>query len=225
MKLAEKIIELKDGRKIRVSEASFDMGIAQGRMQEEARADRARLNGSGDPVQLFFLESYYAALRSCSLGEDIPSLGEALEMDPEDLDRWHLSLIEVNPLDYIPVDRLAEGRIEFRDGSSFRIRSGYLPSVQLRRARLEAEALAREEDKEEPKDIFAVYLYPLLASCSHGEGDLPGAEELRKSWPQSEIYRWRDAVKEVNPQWFGEAGEPAPEPEAIQKKKGKSRVK
>lgn len=204
MKLAEKEFRLTDGRELKVVEASWDRASARSSIEEQARADKARLNGSGDPILLYFKEVYYASLASCSIGS-IPSAEEALELSAPDLDSWWLAVVSVNQSTYAEVDRSAEARLEFRDGSIFRIISSYLPSVTMKRLRLEREALAREEDPDKPKDVFACYLYPILASCSIPEsGELPSAQEVRSSWPEAEIYKWREAVQAVNPQWFGE---------------------
>jgi hypothetical protein len=218
MKLAEKEFRFQDGRELKVLEASWDRASLRSTIEEQARADKTRLNGSGDPVLLYFKEVFYASLASCSLG-NVPSAEEALSLPDQDLDSWWLSVVEVNPETYARVDRAVEGIVEFRDGSSFRILSGYLPSVTMRRLRLEAEALGREEDREHPKDVFSVYLYPILASCSIG--DIPSAEEIRKTWPEAELYKWRDAVEQINPQWFSsdiQIGTPAQAESELKKK-------
>lgn len=229
MNLAEKEFRLSDGRELRVLEASWDRASARSAIEEQARADKARLNGSGDPVLLYFKEVFYSSLASCSIGP-VPSAEEALELPAQDLDSWWLSVIEVNPSVYAEVDRSAEDRVEFRDGSIFRIISGYLPSVAMKRLRLEREALSREEDPNNPKDIFSAYLYPILASCSINDfGSIPSAQEVRSSWPEAEIFKWREAVEKINPQWFGEieigSTSPDPEKDPELKKKGKSRKK
>jgi hypothetical protein len=199
MERARKQVNLHDGRSLTVEESTWESAARRSAIEERARRERAQANGSADPVLFYFLENYYSFLASCTLGE-IPEAKEALELPAEDLDSWFNSIVEVNPESFLELDRWASSEVEFRDGSRFRILSAYLPSVTLRRIRLEEEALSREEDRNNPKDIFSVYLYPILAACSIGE--IPDPETIRREWPESQIYKWRDAVKEVNPQWF-----------------------
>jgi hypothetical protein len=204
MDLAKLSFTFSDGREIEVFESTWESSSMRTRIEEKARADKARLNGSGDPVFFFFLETFYSYLASCSRGS-VPAAEEAYTLPDPDLDGWLLSVIEVNPESFVSVDRSRKGEVSFRDGSRLEIVSGYLPSVTMRRARLEEEALKREEDRNNPKDVFSVYLYPILAACSIG--DLPSAGEIRSSWPEAEIYKWRDAIKEINPHWFGSTEE------------------
>lgn len=204
MKRARKEVTLTDGRRFLVEESTWEHSGARSAIEESARAEKAKLNGSGDPVYFYFLEQFYSALISCSFGE-IPTPEEALDLPSEDLDRWYEALAECNPGLFRPLDLSSESRVEFRDGTSFRLLSSSRPSVVMKRARLEEEALRREEDRDNPKDIFAFYLYPILAACSIG--DVPPPDEVRKDWPETEIYKWRDAVREVNPHWFMSAEE------------------
>lgn len=191
-----------DGRKIEVTESTWESSSVRSMIEEQAQRDRARLNGSGDSVFLYFMEAFYSYLASVSSGE-VPSPEDAIALPDEDLDGWFLSVVSVNPEGFVKVDRADTGEITFRDGSTYTIISSYLPSVTLRRARLEAEALKREADPEHPRDVFAVYLYPVLASCTIGEVPLPPPDEIRSGWPEMEIYKWRDAVEAVNPHLFG----------------------
>ena len=221
MLLSRASLALSDGRKMEVSESTWESASIRSRIEEQARTDRARLNGSGDPVFLFFLETYYSYLASVSSG-DVPSAEEALALSNPDLDAWYLAVVDVNPDSFVKFDRHKTGEVSFRDGSRFEIVSSYLPSVTMTRVRLEEEALKREPDRNNPKDIFGVYLYPLLASCS--QGDIPSAEVVRSTWPESEIYKWRDEVEAVNPQLFGEAVS-VEETKALEKKSSRRRVK
>lgn len=221
MDLARKKFTFTDGREIEVFESTWESASIRSRIEERARSDRSRLNGSGDPTFLFFMETFYSYLASCSRGA-VPEAEEAYTLPDEDLDRWYLSVVEVNPESFIRVDRTARGEVEFRDGSRFEIVSYYVPSVILRRMRLEEEALRREPDPNNPKDVFAVYLYPILASCTIGE--LPGPQTVRETWPELEIYKWRDAVADVNPQLFGDVEKLASqETRAVEKKSKKPR--
>lgn len=205
MDIARKTIKLEDGREISVFESTWEASANRTRIEETARADRLRLNGTGDPVFLFFLEVYYSYLGSCSSGS-IPSPEEAFSLSDRDLDHWYRSIVEVNPEGFKKIDFDLTGEVVFRDGASFRIVSAFLPSVTMKRVRLEEEGLRKEADREKPKDVFSVYVYPLLASCSIGE--IPSPEEV-KTWPEVEIYKWRDAVEQVNPHLFETAEERA----------------
>lgn len=226
MEITRKSFTFEDGREITVSESTWEASAARARIEEQARADRTRLNGSGDSVFLFFLETFYSYLASCSSGP-IPSPEEAFRISETDLDQWYETVVSVNPENFIKVDRAARGSVTFRDGSGLEIVSSFLPSSVMRRVRLEDEALRLEEDKENPKDVFRVYLYPVLGSCSRG--DLPSAQEVKSNWPEVEIYKWRDAVSEVNPHLFGSTEEiekrTAQESKTLEKKRGRSRVK
>jgi hypothetical protein len=225
MERARKEITLTDGRKLLVEESTWESAGKRSAMEENARAEKAKLNGSGDPVRFYFIETFYAYMVSCSTGSSLPDVFDALSLPDQDLDSWFEAVVEVNPDSFLQVDRSAESEVVFRDGSSFRIVSAYRPSVALRRVRLEEEALQKEADRDNPKDIFSVYLYPILAACSIGE--TPSPDEIRSTWPETEIYKWRDAVKEINPQWFNTSEEEADrtlaQSQETQKKRGKSR--
>lgn len=220
MERARKTIKLSDGREITVEESTWETASKRSAMEERTRAEKSKLNGSGDAILFYFVETYYSYMSSCSTGS-FPDPLESLSLPDEDLDRWYEAVIEVNPEAFLPVDRSREGEVVFRDGSSFRIVSSYRLSVSMKRARLEEEALRKEEDRNNPKDVFSVVLYPILASCSIG--DVPDPETIRRTWPETEIYKWRDAVKEVNPQWFMSDEQLLEQAQAVEKKRPKSR--
>lgn len=221
MDLSRKEFTFTDGRKISVSESTWETATRRSQITETERARQAQLNGSGDPDLFFFVEEFYSYMASCTSG-DIPSPEEALSLSAPDLDGWLLAVIEVNPESFIKVDRKKRGEVTFRDGSRFEIVSSHLPSVTMKRKRLESEALKREPDPDHPTDVFAVYLYPILASCTLG--DVPSIDEIRNHWPETELYKWRDAIEAINPHWFygsGTAEEATRQDKEITKKKEK----
>lgn len=203
MQRARKPFLFSDGREVEVWESTWETASTRTATEERSRAEKAKLNGSGDPTYFYFIEAFYSFIASCSTGS-IPTESEAFSLSPQDLDEWYKAVVEVNPESFLPVDFEKKGSVTFRDGSTFEILSSYLPSVTMRRVKLEEEALKREEDRDHPKDVFSVYLYPILASCSTSqEGEIPSPQEIRATWPEMEIYKWRDAVEAINPQWFG----------------------
>lgn len=224
MDLSRKTFTFSDGRKVEVFESTWESSTLRSRITETARANQARLNGSGDPDFLFFIEEFYSYMASCTSG-DVPSPEEAYTLPDTDLDGWLLAVIEVNPESFIKIDRTARGEVTFRDGTRFEIVSSYLPSVSIKRKRLETEGLKKEPDPNNPKDVLSVYLYPILAACSIGE--IPSPDEIRQGWPEMELYKWRDAIEEINPHLFGstvEAGERSlQEEKALEKKKERPR--
>lgn len=204
MDLSRKDFTFSDGRKVSVFESTWESSTLRSRITETARANQARLNGSGDPDYLFFIEEFYSYMASCTSG-DFPSPEEAYTLPDPDLDGWLLAVIEVNPDSFLKIDRMKRGEVTFRDGTRFEIVSSFLPSVVMKRKRLETEGLKREPDPNNPKDVLSVYLYPILASCSIG--DIPSPDQIRQEWPEMEVYKWRDAIEAVNPHWFGSAAE------------------
>lgn len=229
MDLERRPFRFSDGREIIVSESTWESSSIRSRIEERIRLDQASQNGNEDPVFFFFVKNFYSYLASCSSG-NVPSAVEAYTLPDEDLDAWLEKVIEVNPESFVKVDRRQVGEISFRDGSRFQIVSSYLVSATMKRARLEEEGYQKEKDRENPKDILAVYLYPLLASCSIAlSGKIPEIDELRSEWPEGEIYKWRDAVELVNPHLFGSTEEKEEralvEGQEIEKKRRKRRAR
>ncbi len=226
MERTRKPFTFSDGREVEVWESTWETASNRSAMEERSRAEKAKLNGTGDPAYFYFVEAFYSFMASCSTGT-VPEAKEALSLSNEDLDGWYKAVVDVNPESFILVDYEKRGEVVFRDGSVFEIVSSYLPSVTMRRVRLEEEALRKEEDRDNPKDIFGVYLYPILAACSVGE--IPGPSEIRSSWPESEIYKWRDAVEAINPHLFGTPEQvqkrTMQEVQEVEKKSAKSRKK
>jgi hypothetical protein len=194
---AQKPFTFTDGREIVVQEANWDIAATRDQIRETALADKAKLNGSGDPELLYFHEVYYSYLASCSTG-NVPDLHAAFGLAPVDLDGWYQVVMDVNPRWFTVTDQSIQEPIEFQDGLTLIIVSAYRPSAVMKRLHLELEA-----ERADPGhlDVFAWYIYPRLAGCT--EGDLPAASELRTQWPETEIYKWTDAARRINPHWFG----------------------
>ncbi len=194
---AQKRYQFSDGRRVVVQEANWDIAAIRDRIREEASAEKARLNGQGDPELLYFHEVYYSYLASCSSG-DVPDLQNAFHLPASDLDGWYQTVMDTNPSWFVEADQSAQEIVKLRNGLTLTVVSANRPSAVLRRLHLEVEA-----ERADPGhlDIFNWYIYPRLAGCTIGE--IPTAAELRSAWPETEIYKWTDAAKRVNPRWFG----------------------
>src|SRR6185436_15001958 len=104
-----------DGREVVVEESTWETGDKKTAIEERSRVEKAKLNGTGDPIYFYFIEAFYSFLASCSSGP-VPDAQEALSLSDQDLDGWYLSLVEVNPESFLPVDYSKKGKVEFRDG-------------------------------------------------------------------------------------------------------------
>jgi hypothetical protein len=54
-------------------------------------------------------------------------------------------------------------------------------------------------DSQLKRQNFRMNIYPRLMACS--DGDVPD-EDTAFTMPGAELYKWFDAAKEVNPEWF-----------------------
>jgi hypothetical protein len=221
---AQKSFKFSDGRQVIVQEANWDIAAVRDRIVEEVIARRGELKEKGDPELLYFHEFYYSSLASCSTG-DVPDLQSAFHLPADDLDGWYQAVMDTNPQWFLETDQSAQEVVTFRDGRTLTVISANRPSVVMRRLHLETEAERNAPDKRKI-DVFAWYIYPRLAGCT--VGDIPSADELRREWPEAEIYKWTDAAKRVNPRWFGSPQESAErlQTETLQqekKRKGKRR--
>lgn len=213
-----------DGSQIEVWQASWDMSMDRREIEDQARAEKAKQNGSGDPELFFFHEEIYAGLAACSSGE-IPELQKAFHLHPQDLDGWWQTAREVNPGWYEPGE-LIEHAIKISDGSAITVLSKR-PSVVIRRFHLDREAERGAPLDNSRKEIFRVIYYPKLAGCS--TGDVPSMEEARTQWGEEDLQAWYDAAKQVVPEWFLSLEELALQnqqrTETITKKKSRRRAK
>lgn len=214
-----------NGLILTVWESSWDSSMAMSAIEAEARTAREKANGTGDPEFFYFWEKIYPTLAALSTG-DVPSPEEAFKMDPYELDHWFEAAREVDPA--LLGDQVIEPEVvTFRDGSSITVLPDYLPSVLMRLHRLESEVEAGTPMNDVSAETFRILFYPRLAACS--TGDVPGMDEARSEWPTSELDKWYNAARRVNPTLFLPLEEIALEnrqkAEEAQKKRPRSRRK
>lgn len=223
MQIQTETLKLSDGRTITVSEN--DWGIAR---RLKHLTDQARQSESVEDQKsawIYFQRDLYPLLAAPSTG-DVPDVIDAYAMPRDELDLWYLAVWRLNAEWFAkPFDE--ETRIEtviFRDGSKIKlVEESGMPGIVLRLLDLEDEAMLEPNDDPDIQ-IFRLSFYPKMAACVI-EGDVPPADLLRK-WPTSEINKWYEATRRVNPEWFlqldaisDEAQRAATEREKEQKKK------
>lgn len=196
MPLKRKDFTFSNGNKVTVSEASWDISMLRLEIEQQARADRARLNGSGDPDLLYFHEMIYSDLAAASDGS-VPSLQDAFQLAPEDLDAWQLAVAEVNPNWYAAQSHEQE---EIEIGERKITVLSLRPSVLMRRNQLETLAQKKSPSENIRQQVFRQAYYPRLAACSLG--DIPTEEEARSEWSTEDLQIWYDAAKRQIPFWF-----------------------
>lgn len=183
-------------RKIVVSENDWDSSRRLNRLTEEAKQS---VNG-GTSAFDFFRKHFYPLLAAVSSG-DVPSAQAAFGLPRADLDRWYVTVWELNP-DWISDEFGRESKTEtvtFRDGSNLTVREARgLPSFLLQLIELEDEAAVNPSDDPDIQ-MFRQAFYPKMAACVIGA--CPDAQTMRK-WPTTEISKLYDAAKLVNPEWF-----------------------
>ncbi len=209
-----------DGRQVVVHEANWDIAAERDRIIDDALAQKSQ---GGDSELLYFQEIYYSYLAPCSSG-DVPDLLTAFHLPPDDLDGWYQAVIDTNPSWFLKVDRSFQEVIKFRGGLRLTVVSGLRPSSVMRRMHLELEA-KRATGSKDRLDVFRWYIYPRLAGCTRGA--VPSADELRREWPETEIYRWTDVARRGTPTWFSSPQQAAEQVQAetlqTEKKKDKRR--
>lgn len=192
----QKDFAFRDGRSLVVWQANWDMSMERNAIEEQARADRVKLNGSGDPALLYFQEMIYADLAAASVG-NVPALQEAFHLDPEELDAWHLAVANVNPSWYAVTEYTQE---DIQIGDHKLTVLSLRPSVLMRRMQLELEAEKQPPTNNASRELFRMTIYPRLAACSLG--DLPTEEAARQEWGLDELNVWYGAAKRQIPSWF-----------------------
>lgn len=219
---ANKNITLSNGLSLVIWQANYDMSLDRETIEQQAQEDRARLNGTGDKLLLFFQEIIFSSLSAFSTGS-VPSLDEAFKLPPEDLDKWHLEIANLNPGFYV-VREYKEKQIEI-GGRKITVLSNR-PSVMLKRVSLEAQAEKEPMLDNPKKEFFRVSQYPRLAGCSIG--DVPTMQEALTDWTIEELDQWYQSAREVLPAWFltnEELVQKETEQQKEDKKKSRKRVR
>jgi hypothetical protein len=192
----QKAFTFPNGSSLVVWQANWDISMERNAIEEQARADRARLNGSGDPELRYFQEMIDSGLAAASEG-DVPALATAFQLPPEDLDAWHLAVAEVNPTWFTATDYQQE---EIQIGERTITVLSLRPSVLMRRMHLEQAASLQTPSTNAGQETFRAVYYPRLAGCSLG--DVPTEAEARTDWSIDELQVWYDAAKRLIPSWF-----------------------
>lgn len=185
-----------NGVSISIWQANWDQSMERSAIEEQARADRARLNGTGDPELLFFQENIYAGLAAVSEGA-VPPLEMAFKLLAHDLDDWYMHVQEMNPTWYL-VSEFKEIPIKLGD-YEFVVQS-MRPSVLMRRMHIETEFGKQPPLPNIKQEVFRIGYYPKLAGCS--VGNVPSMEAARTELTETELQSWYDAGKQMIPSWF-----------------------
>lgn len=185
------------GSQIEIWQPSWDMSMELREIEDLARAEKAKQNGSGNPDFFYFYEQIYAPLAACSEG-DVPTAESAFTLSPPDLDGWYQVARQVYPR-WFESGELTERVVTFSDGSTLTVLSKR-PSVLLRRFQLEQEVDRGEPLESIKKEAFRVNYYPKLAGCSIG--DVPTMEVARTQWGEDDLQAWYDGAVQVIPEWF-----------------------
>jgi hypothetical protein len=192
----QKDFTFSNGDSLVVWQATLDISMSRAEIEEQARSDRAKLNGSGDKELLFFHEVIYPGLAAASEG-DVPAVADAFRMTPTDWDAWHLAVAEVNPRWYtIHEYRQEEVEISGRKITVLSLR----PSVMMRRVHFEREAEKGPALLSPRREAFRIVQYPMLAGCSIG--DVPSFDEALKEWSEDEMQAWYEPARRLVPEWF-----------------------
>jgi len=194
----QKAYQFQQGPQIIAWESSWDIDMARSAIEQDARQQKAKLNGQGDPELLYFHEMIYAPLAACSTG-DVPSVEVAFHLSPDDLDGWFEAVREVNA-DWFEESRTKPETVELRDGSTITVLPADVPSILMKLHRLESEAEKGPQADSVSAETFRLIYYPKLAACS--TGDVPTMNEARAEWPTSELDKWYQAARRVNSRLF-----------------------
>lgn len=203
LKQKEVLLDKSGNRKILVSEAGWDYSF---RFSELEKAIEALLekNPEQDKTFQFFCQNFYPLMASCVVGGDLPSPEEAFMLGRTFLDNWYLSFWELNE-DIVGVPYVKEIRHEvvtFRDGTSLTIWESHgLPSFVLKLVQYENEALDHPVTDDPQGQMFYTLFYPKMAASCNGSSNIPDPFEVR-NWARTEINKWLEASRRMNPQWY-----------------------
>jgi len=222
MDLKKKEVFLGKGKPVTlVSESGWDYTF---RFSEIEKTFQKMFEQEGyDKLFKFFCENYYSLMAACSSGY-VPEPEEAFSLPRLYLDNWYLTVWEMNEeiIGKPYLKSLEHEEVVFRDRSSvFVWAANGMPSFILRLAELEFYAEEHPFEDDPKGQVFQSSFYPKMAACCNGS-DPPEAAEVR-SWPRSEIYKWMEASRRLNPDWYITVEKKAEEAEVKKQKKTKKR--
>lgn len=102
MDLLSEVVELRDGKKITVTEANWPADICFGELERIARE-----NPDKDPSRQFYNLMIYPKLAACSSG-DVPVQEEAYLMPSVLHEKWYAAAKRLNPNWFDPLEKAAE---------------------------------------------------------------------------------------------------------------------
>lgn len=161
-----------------------------------------------DPAQSepfkFFCRNYYSLMASCVVGK-VPTPEEAFSIPRSSLDMWYLAVWELNEdlMGVYEVENIGvTEEVIFRDDSSLTVhKSNGLPSFVIKLFELEQKAISEPIEGDPQGQMFLSFFYPKMAASCNGSESVPSGSEVRR-WPRSEIEKWLNASRRVNPEWF-----------------------
>jgi hypothetical protein len=222
MQLRQKEVVLDQGRKIVVCEAGWDYSFRFSEMEKELEPVLADPNHN--ETFKFFCRNYYSLMASCVV-DNVPTPQEAFSLSRMYLDNWYLTVWELNEdIIGLPCPKTIEHEeVKFRDGNSVVVwQSQGLPSFVIKLIELENYATEHPLENDPQGQMFISLFYPKMAASCNGSGDIPSAIDVR-NWPRSEIAKWMDASRRLNPNWYTITEKEQEEVAAERKKKVRKR--
>jgi hypothetical protein len=217
----EVILDATGARKIVVSEAGWDYTFRFDATDKEIQ-QKLRDPNHND-VFKFFCTNYYSLIASCAEGE-VPTAEEAFALPRLYLDNWYLTVWELNEeiIGSPCIKELESEKVTFKDGEYLYVfRSSGLPSFVLKMVELETYAVQHPVENDPQGQMFCSIFYPKMAGACNGSV-VPNALTVR-NWPRSEIAKWLDASRRLNPEWYAVSEETQKEKVSQTKKKARKR--
>jgi hypothetical protein len=126
--------------------------------------------------------------------------------------------------------KLLEETVTFRDGSTVTIREAdWIKGLEIAEIEAGVRLAYKAQEEADPsilddptyvkRKAFAQFIYPKISVCCiNGHPSLEEALVM----PATEVLKWYDAAKRVNPDWWETSEVPDPKDEEAKKKDGKS---
>ena len=102
MELKSEVVELRDGRKITVTEANWSADVHLSELERAASKKEEK-----DPSKQFYIVAVYPKLAACSSGE-VPTEEEAFGMPTIEHEKWYAAAKRINPSWFVPMEEAAK---------------------------------------------------------------------------------------------------------------------